>query len=280
MNPLKIFSIGFLLLLIFSHSTFSQTKQDTLTNQKIINMAKSGLSDLIIKKSISNANIWSFDLSSDGLLLLKKGSVSDTIISAMFDKGEYLNKPVGQTSQNISDTTKKIADSKNKNAIDNLSPGIYYKSDKNNNTEYTRLNWVKPSAELGMSPTSAYNRYEYLFLGNTSLFKVSNPSPEFFLVIGSGYDNILYQPTQFIVLEAKQKKDKRIILGNLQPRRNLTSKSMSDFDPKYIIKPVFTKINEQLFKITFANKLSEGNYFFGPTNVTYGTIFLEFDIIK
>src|ERR1043165_6828214 len=69
----------------YSPILFGQ-KIDTLTNDKIINMVKNKVSDLLIKKSISTTAYWNFDLSSEALISLKNNKVSDSVILTMFEK--------------------------------------------------------------------------------------------------------------------------------------------------------------------------------------------------
>ena len=59
--------------------------QQVLTNQTVIKMVKSGLSDDIIVTTI-NASQGKYDTSADGLIALKGAGVSDKVISAMVAK--------------------------------------------------------------------------------------------------------------------------------------------------------------------------------------------------
>lgn len=74
----------------------NSTKQETLTNQKIVDMVTSSISqDIIIAKIKSSSN--RFDTSSTALQNLKKAGVSDAIILAMVQKasGMEITAPDG-----------------------------------------------------------------------------------------------------------------------------------------------------------------------------------------
>jgi hypothetical protein len=78
---------NFYLTLIFCFYTgfvSSQTNSDTLTNEKVISLIKSGLpSSLIITKI--QTSITKFDITTDDLIKLKTDGVTDDIINAMIN---------------------------------------------------------------------------------------------------------------------------------------------------------------------------------------------------
>ena len=269
----------FTFFLFAFYTSFSQTKKDTLTNGKIVNMVKNGITDLLIKKSISTASYWSFDLSSDGIISLKTNKVSDSIIVSMFDKEAPAAKPAN-TSPVPSNgaTNQSLSQSSDKN-LNELDPGIYYESNVKAKLEYIRLNAATPATGFRTDPIVGIStKSEFTFIGKNAITQIKTSAPEFYLKVGNGYDNILYQPTQFIVLHASEKKGNRIISGRGGVGVGVT-RNINQFDPKSIITPIFTRINDNLYKVTFEKKLPEGNYFFSSPIASTGK-FLEFDINK
>lgn len=95
----------FLVILILVSSALAQT--ETLTNAKIIEMAKAGLGDEVVLSKIKSSDC-KFDVSADALIELKKGGVSDAVIALMLEKGnekasaDTSNKT--QSSQGYSDS--------------------------------------------------------------------------------------------------------------------------------------------------------------------------------
>src|SRR5215469_4474614 len=69
--------------------------QQALTNETVIKMVKSGLSDDIIITTI-NSSAGNYDVSANGLIALKSGGVSDKVISAMMAKGSSGGTPGSQ----------------------------------------------------------------------------------------------------------------------------------------------------------------------------------------
>src|SRR5258707_137574 len=56
-----------------------------LTNQDVLKMVQAGLGESVVLATVRTAGATSFDLSPDGLIALKKGGVSDAIVSVMID---------------------------------------------------------------------------------------------------------------------------------------------------------------------------------------------------
>ena len=83
--------LPFTILYIFFYlNCFSQN--DSLYNDGIIKMFKSGISkDIILKKITTSANN-NFDLSADGLVYLKTNKIPDTVIITMFDYNNVNSK--------------------------------------------------------------------------------------------------------------------------------------------------------------------------------------------
>jgi hypothetical protein len=104
--------------LFVAFSTFSQTKSDTLRNETIIKLTQSKLSDNLIISKINSSPV-KFDVSTDGLINLKKNNVSDPVINLMVEKqtknDQVKNQSINNNSDGGSFTFKKS--------------GIYFKKD-------------------------------------------------------------------------------------------------------------------------------------------------------
>ena len=71
--------------------------QQALTNDSVIRMAKAGLSDDLLVSTI-NASPSKFDVTTDGLIALKRGGVSDKVVSAILLKS-FGNAPSSELHQ-------------------------------------------------------------------------------------------------------------------------------------------------------------------------------------
>ena len=58
-----------------------------MNNEQVIRLVAAGLSDEVIVTSIRQTSAKSFDLSTAGLINLKKAGVSDVVIAAMQESG-------------------------------------------------------------------------------------------------------------------------------------------------------------------------------------------------
>lgn len=84
MRKIKLISILLVSTLIASASAVAQQNGKPLTNQDVISMVKSALPDSVIVSAIK-ANDTDFDISSTGLIALKKAAVSSKVMEAMLD---------------------------------------------------------------------------------------------------------------------------------------------------------------------------------------------------
>ena len=104
----KIF-IVFMLLMIFAAAsvTITNAQDETLTNQDVITMTKAGLDKMIIVGKVRTSK-GKFDLSTTGLIELKKEGVDDVVVHAMLEanSGGY-QKPAAGTpaSYDLNDPT-------------------------------------------------------------------------------------------------------------------------------------------------------------------------------
>lgn len=87
-RSIALIGIGLLALLppvIFGQSKSSPEREEVLTNESIIKMVNAGLkTETIIRKIEASRS--DFDLSTDGLIALKKANVPDDVITAMLEK--------------------------------------------------------------------------------------------------------------------------------------------------------------------------------------------------
>jgi len=84
---MKNLQLIFILLVVFTVAVTAQTQTETLTNAKVIEMAKVGLGDEIVLNKIKTSGC-KFDVSTDALIELKKGGVSDAVIALMMEKDD------------------------------------------------------------------------------------------------------------------------------------------------------------------------------------------------
>ena len=117
----------FLILCLHVSANSQTAKKEILTNQTIIDLHKAGLSKDIINTKISAATC-NFDLSTQGLINLKKSGIPDDVLSRMFEKS-------GNAATDSQDGAEKTTAS-----LDALESGLYL-----NHQEIKKYIEIEPS---------------------------------------------------------------------------------------------------------------------------------------
>jgi hypothetical protein len=255
-----------LVLILATKLSFAQTSSDTLTNAKVIKMVKSGLSEALIVKSIQAAPACNFKLSSDDLILLKQNKVPDKVVLEMFERKPAPPSPVQPKANNNNTVTKEKepeANNTSKEAdLKLLSPGIYYEQTRKGKTEYKILNAIATAKDA----TNASSN-DLMIAGKFSQTEINERQPVFYFITGKA-NNTTFDPAKFIVVQADARKGNRFLV----PYK-------ADDKSTALTQPLSTKISNNIYKITFDKKLSNGSYFFAPLQLNAtGQQLFEFDI--
>ncbi len=195
-------SLLFLLTLLFSaQKAFSQATE-VVTNQTVIKLQKAGISNDVIAAKINNTPC-SFDLSVDGIIALKKDSVTDDIIKVMIARGSTVAPPQGAanpvvtppvTAAPVVSTPAGPVQNSNQAQKDaraaelQLAPGLYYFNPTTN--EYIELEaavLTKSAANVGGKVTGFFNgKIRASLRGRESNMLVNAGKPLFVLVFDTG----------------------------------------------------------------------------------------------
>ncbi len=248
------FSITFLLVFL-TIITFGQTTE-VLTNQTIIDLQKVGLGKEVLKSKIQSA-ICNFDLTTDGLINLKKAGVPDDIITAMISKS------------NVSVTTVSVTNS----ALPENSGIYYYDSTTRSYIEFDpSILTNQKSGGLGetlkRSVSGLFNSKQRASLGGKQANTQFNTSKPTFLFVfdttmkGFNNSNTLFgnvqSPNEFFLIKLSvEKKSREIVVGK---ENNIKSDIGIDDD----IKMAFTskKLRKGAYEVTPAFYLKSGEYCF------------------
>ena len=124
---MKLFII--VLLIFTSNLCFSQSVAEVIGNEQVIQMQQARLSRALILSKIQTSDC-AFDLTTSGLIALKKARISDEILKAMFAKS---TKPAKQviSSTEVSVTTRQkepllTTPVITKSKVTSLPPGLHY----------------------------------------------------------------------------------------------------------------------------------------------------------
>lgn len=254
---------------VCSWCLFAQTKVDTLTNEKIVNLSKIGLEPSVIIKKIQSS-ITKFDVSTDALIILNKNGVDGKVINEMMKVND--NQAANED----------LKDLNNPNVWH--KEGIYYwdQSDKE-----TRLKLLKPTP-IGnfASGGGGYGGYggrssSASLAEPTSNFQIyeANPTFYFYLKVNKESSFESSSPNDVTLVKLIVKKDKRIFIIGKSSHSNYGGSSSSGIPEKDQVRFESTEINDGIYKIHFSESLSNGEYGFlygGRNNMKI----MDFTIIK
>lgn len=245
--------------------TNAQTKVDTLTNDKVIELTKIGLqSSVIINKIKTSLNI--FDVSTQALIELNKNEVLPEVINEMM-------KAENQKNASISN----YIESKDPNMMH--KSGIYYYNPADANNPLTkiqviRVNYKTSSGGYGGFSSSSTSA---IISGKESRQVITESSPTFYFYFNTEnnskadwYENAA-SPNEFALVKVAEiaRKDFRIFKVAGGASNGFTSSSNEDIPQKEKIPFDFTEIREGVYKVTFKQALVKGEYCFVYSSATY-----------
>lgn len=241
--------------------SFTQVKaqlEDTLTNQKIVKLFKAGFSKEILKSKIQSSPS-KFDVTTDGLINLKRSGVPDDVINMMIAKPQqYGNSEETVYSNNPAQG--KL----------NLESGIYYKTPKG---EYQEID---PSV---LSSTKSNNAAQFFISGlinaklkvsiseKESSFIINEPTPTIVFVFDTSQRNNLNNdnnqyfstarsPKEFLLVKLNATANSReLIVG----KSNMISENMG-IDDKSVMHFTTKKLYNGTYEIVPSSPLAVGEY--------------------
>ena len=266
------------LSIFFVFSTlYGQQKPEVLTNAKIIELVKMGLSDALIVAKIDRSTC-QCDTSTAAIGKLKAAKVGDTIILAMINSSDrpavaakpgiapavIIERPiVGKSSEDNAPA-----------ALSNVSePGIYlFENGEMKVIEASVFSGGKINPLLGVVTYGIKKtKWRAKIRGNTANLQTIDPTPVFYFVFNPDYKNSgaamaglfwgmpATSPNEFLMVEMKVKQASReAILGEYGA---WTGASMGARD-KDIREFSFEKIRAGVYKVTPKSNLNPGEYCF------------------
>jgi len=240
--------------LLFATLTCEAQQRELLTNTTIIQLYKAGIGKDIINTKISNAAC-SFDLSTEGIIALKKEGVPDNIITAMITKGSTASQ---------SATNPELA----------LDPGIYYCNPATH--EYIELDAaILTNSKAGgfgeameRSVSGLFNaKLKATLSGREANMKIAPGTPLFVFVFDKDKTGLndnnraasnVESPNEFFLVKLKQgKKDREMVVAkenSVGDNKGIDDKSKVPFSYK--------KIQRGVYEVSLDAPLTPGEYCF------------------
>jgi len=187
---------------IFAATTGAQTKPEILTNAKVVELVKMGLSEALIVAKI-NKSVCQCDTSTPSIGKLKLAKVPDAVILAMVNAAE---EPKGEPKQQFSDTVINVQNKTAPKVVETppaptsagptamkeiTEPGIYlFEDGKMTAIEASvfgggKINPLMTTLTYGIKKA----KWRAKVRGRAANLQTSNPQPVFYFVFNRDYKN-------------------------------------------------------------------------------------------
>lgn len=229
--------------LLASINLYAQSKE-VLTNKNIIELSQAGLGKEVILSKISSSNC-KFDVSTTGLVALKKAQIPDEVINAMIEKSE--NAGAVSTTTPVKKGT--ATGSGNLNLINHL---YVYKSSKPVPLEKAVAGLRTKMKAFGYGGTSVVYEIE----GETSTIKLAQGETSGF-AINTGNSSTPELTLYKLKVEKKRRQAIAASAGTFTGMKT----------GQGVIPTNIKKLKEGIFSITPDSNLEPGEYFFAAKPV-------------
>lgn len=255
----------------------AQAKKEVLTNAKIIELVRLGLSEGIIVEKIRQSEC-QCDTSSDGLAQLKAAKVSDAVIMAMLNStSDNAGKSPPKSNKNDNAL---IAEAKRQGMLggqpdmDNsaempISEVIIIDGSKRISMKRSQTN-VRSGTLGAMVPVFGKAKIKAALNGNHAQLCISDNSPTFEISLPSDVN----AADQLVLIKLNTKSDRR----EIEIARGGALGTSTGFRKDSIVPITFEEIKTQtlggaarytLYRVKVVNPLSPGEYAFAPQNFYY-----------
>jgi hypothetical protein len=261
------------LILLANIKLIAQTKTEVLTNQTIIKLVKSKFGDDAIISKINNSNC-DFNIGTDALITLKENNVSERVINFMVEKQTKIDNQTAKSK------------SKNSDGNDNVFPesGIFFKQDgkyvpldatlvtSNNKKNMGCLGGCLSVYGLGKFFS---NKLKSQIEGNEANYQFTK-MPEFYFnfektnrslnnadnnnMMDEYFKNVkASSPNEFKLVKLDVSKGKREYVS---AKIKGNGEADNSIDDNYIVNFKYTKVSDNVYKVTFPTPLAPGEYCF------------------
>ncbi|MEW6208778.1 MAG: hypothetical protein AB1631_10450 [Acidobacteriota bacterium] len=235
-----------------------QREEESLTNESIISLVKAGVDDDLIVEKIRSSKT-NFDLSTQGLIALKKSGVSKRIIQVMMST-DVETKPSQPDKPRTGGSTKD--NHVNGGSVPTVGEIGFYLMENRNPVliSATGFNKAKMGAlgTLGtvLSGGIKKGKVKAEVIGTSARVRTKSRRPVFLFYAPEGVS-----PSEYLVLKLQKKKDHReITVGKIGIGGSY------GFEDKDIIKFSSERIGARRYLIRFETDLNPGEYCIYPTN--------------
>ncbi len=285
-----VFVLAVSLLFAAGATTIAQeqgaSREEIMTNDEVITLAKAGLSGAVIINKIRTSKT-SFDLSTDALIRLKQAGIGDDVVSAMFEAKS------GKTSSTTTNTSGVV----NGDPNDPASPhgyGIYLYEEKDGVKKMTQLTPnVSAQNRTGGLWTSSMTygigkvKIKANLPGTTAKLQLNQAQPVFYFYLDKNTgglntsSGIPSTPNEFTLIKFNVRSDNReVTIGKAN-----AFGAKGGLSDEYVVEYNAEDLGNGVFKITPKVTLKNGEYGFylinsGNSNAStaVGAKFFDFGV--
>lgn len=239
-----------------------QSQQEVLTNDDVIKMVKAELGEELVLLKVQTTPA-DFDLSIDGLILLKEASVPESVIKAMYGVDEPQMASIPNDKASLSERTRLVSE---EGYLIPEDRGVYYLRD--NELEF--MEGVAPGVESGggsamiSSLTFGAKKYKVygVFRGQQSDLKITESQPDFVIKIS---DEEAIRDYVLVRLEEKRGERKFVIASGRAIVKSMDIELNSDD----VVSTSYKRLASGVYQITMDANLSSGEYAFVDAGATF-----------
>ncbi len=268
-----------------------RAQEETMTNGEVISLVKAGLNKTIVVNKIRTSKT-NFDLSTDGLIALKKAGVSDEIVTAMLEakSGKMMS---GSSSSSTSGGSMAGGDANNPLAAHGF--GLYMYEEKDGVRKMTQMTPnVSAQNRTGGGFTASVTPFglgkiktKANLPGTTAALQIKETNPTFFFYLDtkSGGLNtssgIPSTPNEFTLVKFNVRSDNREVTIS----KSNAYGGKGGLSDEYVVAFNAESVGEGIFKVTPKTSLKNGEYGFflinsggSNTSAAVGAKFFDFGV--
>jgi len=265
----------FIALLVFNLNNIAkaQNKKEVVNNQTIIKLVKSKLGDELIISKINNSSC-DFVINTDALINLKENNVPEKIINVMVEKQTKIDSETARSKSKNSDGKETVF----------TESGIFFKQEgkyvpldatlvTSNNKK--NMNCFQGCLSLYGLGSLFSNKIKSQIEGSEANYQFNNV-PEFYFnfektnrsLNNANNNNLMDEyfqnvkassPNEFKLVKLDVSKGKREYVSAKVKGNGDADNSIDD---NYIVNFKYTKVSENVYKVTFPTPLASGEYCF------------------
>lgn len=251
-----VFFLAFLLSVVVASA---QTTKEKLTNTTIVSLHKAGLGKEVLITKIQSSECV-FDVSTNGMVDLKKAGVPDEVIAAMLSKDATASKE-GANQEGVP------------SQFASLSSGIYYQDTTGKLVELEPAVFSQSTQGSGLLTSLSYGlaktKMKSSLSGSKANLQTNSTKPTFYFVFekdnkgnlntAPAWFSSAKSPNEFVLVKlTSNKKNREVVTASYNSYQGLSA----GIEDNQKVSFSYEKVAQGIYKIYFTDSLKGGEYCF------------------